>query len=51
MLIMENTGNITKKSSLITLQYCFKTKNLGMSIIKTFSVQITKDLKSPKHKD
>lgn len=51
MLIMENIGNITKKSTLITLQYCFRTKNLGMSIIKTFNIQITKELKSPKHED
>lgn len=48
---MENTGNITKKSNLITLQYCFRTKNLGVSIIKTCNMQITEELKLSKHMD
>lgn len=51
MLILENTGHITKKSTLITLQYCFRTENLGKSIIKTCNMQITQELKLPKHVD
>lgn len=51
MLIMENTGNIKKKSNLITVQYCFRTKTLGMSIINTCNMQITQELNSPMHVD
>lgn len=47
MLIMENTGSISRKSNVITLQYCFRTKNLGMSIIKTCSMQITQESPKP----